>query len=251
LLWGPVGLVLTLVGSKYGSGWWFVFAWFCIAWIIWREAGRTKEIWLVRILGLVLLGAALFGLSAWLRPPASPPVATAPTELPRATEPSTPAPAAPPAQATTQTQATPAPPVLSKAEQRRIVFRLKDAYVKAHPEATAQQVLTAVNRQLANRGIPARLIITAPSPENKVSAAPPSAPAQNQQCWATTEMDGIHINGLEYGIVNNDPHRCDSLKNVTIENGKIGILHGTTPDPTKPLPGTSAPATPPSTVAPH
>jgi hypothetical protein len=109
------------------------------------------------------------------------------------------------------------------------VFGLKDASVKAHPEATAQQVLIAVNRQLASRGIPARLTITAPQPENKSSPAP--AAAQNQQCWATTEMEGIHINGFAYGIVTNDPHCCDVLKNVTIENGTLGILHGTNPHP--------------------
>jgi hypothetical protein len=72
LLWGPLalagGIILTVVAAmKHDVRWLLWCAWPCFSVAIWWLARRTREVWLVSILGIIVAGGLLLWLSNWLR----------------------------------------------------------------------------------------------------------------------------------------------------------------------------------------
>jgi hypothetical protein len=73
LLWGPLTLggaiLFTVVPTVKHDLWWIVwFAWPCFAVVIWWLSRRTREVFLISVLGNVLTGCGLLCLSNSLRP---------------------------------------------------------------------------------------------------------------------------------------------------------------------------------------
>jgi hypothetical protein len=93
LFWGPVGFVVTIVlalivAMKHEFRWLLWGAWLVSIVPIWWLAKRTREVWLVLALGVVLSGAAFLGLNYWLRPSPAPAVAILPpVQVPASSQP--------------------------------------------------------------------------------------------------------------------------------------------------------------------
>jgi hypothetical protein len=73
LLWVPFslafGIILTVVaGIEHDLRWLLWCAWPFFGASIWRIAQRTREVWIVFLLGVILVGAGLWWLSNWLKP---------------------------------------------------------------------------------------------------------------------------------------------------------------------------------------
>jgi hypothetical protein len=73
LLWGPVSIVATIVltiiaAVKHDFRWLLILAWPVSGVAIWWAAKRTREVWPITILGIMMSGGGLLWLNSWLRP---------------------------------------------------------------------------------------------------------------------------------------------------------------------------------------
>jgi hypothetical protein len=69
LLWGSVGIVITVIASsKHDLRWLFLIAWPCLGVPMWSLASRTRWVWPAAVGGVVLIGAGLLALGIWLKP---------------------------------------------------------------------------------------------------------------------------------------------------------------------------------------
>jgi len=71
LLWGSSALasaiILTVVAAmKHDLGWLLWLAWPFFGVSVWSLARQTREVWLISVMGILLVGAGLWGLSNWL-----------------------------------------------------------------------------------------------------------------------------------------------------------------------------------------
>lgn len=81
LLWGPLALaaaiLLTVVPAlKHDLSWLLWLAWACFGVVIWWLARRTREVFVITVLGVVIAGAGLLWLGNRLRQKAIPDVST-------------------------------------------------------------------------------------------------------------------------------------------------------------------------------
>jgi hypothetical protein len=72
LLWGPLALVVSIIltavpAKKHDQLWLLLFAWPFFGVFVWWLARKTREIWIIFILGILLSGMFLLWLSRWLQ----------------------------------------------------------------------------------------------------------------------------------------------------------------------------------------